>query len=83
MPQFSSIRTPDAVRYRRRLGELFVTLDSYANAVVLVTFLLDIGIKLDEISLIRVMGDDSFIKLDYPFKKFDYNQLLDSLASKS
>lgn len=89
MAKFSPIRTPDGSRYQRQFAGvpsgLFLTnyLDSTVNAVVLVTLLLDIGVQLDQIDIMRVMGDDSFIKLNIPYWKFEYDQLFDALASRA
>lgn len=84
--KYAPIRAPTGDRFKRRFAGipsgLFATnyLDSWVNAVCIVTILLSIGIKLDDIKFMKVMGDDSLLTINISKWNFEYRQLREALS---
>lgn len=85
MIKHGPIRTPDGARYKREFAGvpsgLFATnlLDSWANAIVLCTILFSLNFNEEDISFLKVMGDDSFLHLKIPYWNFQYQQLAEAI----
>lgn len=84
--KFAPIRLPDGSEYKRLHSNLpsgvFETqvLGSMINFIIIVTVLSEMGIELDEETLILILGDDSFVVLKRIIPKSQYDEFLRRFA---
>jgi hypothetical protein len=77
------IRAPDGSRYQRKFcgipSGVFQTnlLDSWVNAIIISSLLLESGIDLNSLLFFRVMGDDSLVVIPQPKSVLESRNVID------
>lgn len=87
--KFTPIRLPDGSEWKRTHSTISSgllqtqVLDSWYNAIILITCLSALGYTVNEDLFIKVLGDDSLIGLREFIPECDFSEFLDKLAAEA
>lgn len=87
--KFTPIRLPDGSEWKRRHSTIpsgllqTQVLDTFVNAIMLITCLLALGFKITTDTFIKLLGDDSLVGLQELVPESEFPTLLDNLAKEA